>query len=82
VAGVSNPAWLLQPQGARDAGLCGRLPEVAGEGLQVLEHQSLIWPGHVQEGFGIGCAPTRRGRAALEANAIEQALRGASAEPA
>jgi hypothetical protein len=34
------------------------------------------------EGFGVGYAPTRRGRAALEADAVEQTLCGVSAESA
>ena len=67
---------------ARDADLYKRLSEVIGEGLQVLEHQSLLWPRSVGEGFGIGYAPTRRGRAALAANAVEQTLSGESAETA
>jgi hypothetical protein len=67
---------------ARDADLYKRLSEVIGEGLQVLEHQSLIWARSVGEGFGVGYAPTRRGRAALEANAVERALHWASAESA
>jgi len=55
-------AWLLRS---------GRV--IAG----VLEHESLIWAHSVGEGFGVGYAPTRRGRAAVEADAVEQALRGA-----
>jgi hypothetical protein len=82
VAYVSNIARMFQPEGARDAGLYMRLSGVVGEGLQVLEHQSLIWGRVVGEAFGIGYAPTRRGRAALEADAVEQALRGAGGEPA
>jgi len=81
-AHVRNIAKMFEPQGARDVDLYKRLSEVIGEGLQVLEHQSLIWARSVAEGFGIGYAPTRRGRAALEAGAVEQALRWASAESA
>jgi len=77
---VRNIARMLEPEGARDAELYNRLAEVVGEGLQVLEHQSLIWARSVGEGFGVGYAPTRRGRAALAANAVEQALRGESVE--
>jgi len=73
---------MFEPEGARDAGLYERLSEVVGEGLQVLEHESLIWARSVAEGFGVGYAPTRRGRAALEADAVEQTLRGESAESA
>jgi hypothetical protein len=59
-----------------------RLYQVVGEAIQVLEHQSLIWVSHVNESrHGVHYALTRRGRAALEDNAVEQALRGASAEP-
>ena len=79
---IRNVAKMFEPEGARDAGLYNRLAEVVGEGLQVLEHQSLIWARSVGEGFGVGYAPTRRGRAALEANAVEQALHWASAESA
>jgi hypothetical protein len=77
---VRNIAKMFEPEGARDAGLYRRLSEVVGEGLQVLEHESLIWARSVAEGFGAGYAPTRRGRAALEADAVEQTLRGESAE--
>jgi hypothetical protein len=61
-----------------------RLFELVGESLQVLEHQSLIWAYSASEATngGIGYTPTRRGRAALEGNAVEQALRGAGGEPA
>jgi hypothetical protein len=66
-----------------DGDLYMRLCELVGEGLQVLEHQSLIWPcsGKEFKNGGIGYTPTRRGRAALEDNALEQALRGAGGEP-
>jgi hypothetical protein len=50
-----------------------RLHHVLVEGLQVLEHQSLICIYHRDD---ISYAPTRRGQAALEAGAVEQALRG------
>jgi hypothetical protein len=67
-----------------DGDLYRRLLELVGESLQVLEHQSLIWACSASEASngGIGYTPTRRGRAALEDNAIEQALRGAGGEPA
>jgi hypothetical protein len=68
--------------GARDADLYQRLRQMVGEGLQVLEHASLIWAGSASDGYGVGYAPTRRGWAALAADAVEQALRGVSAEPA
>lgn len=74
---VRNIARMLEPEGARDADLYDRLCGVVGEGLQVLEHGSLIWARSVGEGFGVGYALTRRGRAALEAGAVEQALREA-----
>jgi hypothetical protein len=81
-AHVRNIAQMFEPEGARDADLRERLSEVVGEGLQVLEHESLIWARNVAEGFGVGYAPTRRGRAALEADAVERTLRGKSAESA
>jgi hypothetical protein len=81
-AHVRNIAQMFETGGARDADLYERLSEVVGEGLQVLEHESLIWARSTAEGFGVGYAPTRRGRAALEADAVEQALRGESAETA
>jgi hypothetical protein len=60
-----------------------RLYQVVGEGLQILEHRSLIWVRHVNESLhGVHYALTRRGRAVLEDDAVEQALRGASADPA
>jgi len=67
-----------------DGDLYMRLSELVGEGLQVLEHQSLIWAcsGKETQNGGIGYTPTRRGRAALADNALEQALRGAGGEPA
>jgi hypothetical protein len=67
-----------------DDGLYRRLTVVVGEGLQVLEHQSLIWAYSASEASngGIGYTPTRRGQAALEDNAVEQVLRGAGGEPA
>jgi hypothetical protein len=81
-AWAKDVAGMFVPEGARDSDLYERLVEAVGEGLQVLEHQSLIWARNVWEGGGIGYAPTRRGRAALENDAVEQALRGASAESA
>lgn len=77
---VRNIARMFEPEGARDADLYERVVAVVGEGLQVLEHGSLIWARSVGEGFGVGYALTRRGRAALEAGAVEQVLRGVSAE--
>jgi hypothetical protein len=77
-ASVRNITKLLEPEGNRDADLYKRLTDVVGEGLQVLEHESLIWARSVAEGFGVGYAPTRRGRAALEADAVAQTLRGGS----
>ena len=74
-AHVRNIAKMFEPEGARDTDLYKRLYQVVGEGLQVLEHESLIWARSVAEGFGVGYAPTRRGLAALEAGAVEQALR-------
>ena len=73
---VSNVAAMFEPEGARDAGLSQRLSEVVSEGLQVLEHESLIRVCRVSESSGVGYAPTRRGRAVLEADAVEETLRG------
>src|SRR5260370_4647536 len=81
-AHAHNVDDMFEPEGARDADLYERLSEVVGEGLQVLEHESLIWARSVAEGLGVGYAPTRQGRAALEADALEQTLRGKSAESA
>jgi hypothetical protein len=81
-AHVRNIAGMFEPQDARDAELYDRLREVVGEGLQVLEHESLIWANGVGEGFGVGYTPTRRGRAALEADAVAQTLRGDTGESA
>jgi hypothetical protein len=81
-AHVRNVAEMFEPEGARDADLYERLSEVVGEGLQVLEHESLIWARSIAEGLGVGYAATRRGRAALEADASEQTLSGKSAESA
>jgi hypothetical protein len=64
----------FMPEDAWDGGLRGRLYHVLAEGLQVLEHQSLICV--YAAGEDTGYAPTRRGQAALEAGAVEQALRG------
>lgn len=72
---VSNVAAMFEPEGARDAGLYGRLSGVVGEGLQVLEHESLIWACRVSDSSGVGYVLTRRGRAVLEADAVEQTLR-------
>jgi hypothetical protein len=73
------PYWMseiienFRPEGAQDTDLMGRLQHVLAEGLQVLEHQALIC---IYPRDDISYAPTRRGRAALEAGAVEQALRG------
>jgi hypothetical protein len=79
---VHNIAQMFEPEGARDYDLRQRLFEVVGEGLQALEHESLIWARSLSESSGVSYAPTRRGRAALEADAVEQTLRGESAETA
>src|SRR5215469_8465981 len=72
---VNDVAAMFKPEGARDADLYRRLSEVVGEGLQVLEHESLIWACRVSESSGVGYVLTRRGRAVLEADAVEQTLR-------
>jgi hypothetical protein len=79
---VHNIAHMFEPEGARDYGLRMRLFEVVGEGLQVLEHESLVWARSLSESSGVSYAPTRRGRAVIEADAVEQTLRGESAETA
>ena len=79
---VSDIAQMFEPEGARDADLYNRLCAVVGEGLQALEHESLIWARSLSESSGVSYAPTRRGRAALDADAVEQTLRGESAETA
>jgi len=76
---VSDIAQMFEPKGARDADLYYRLCAMVGEGVQVLEHASLIWARRVSESSGVGYVPTRRGQAALEAGAVEQTLRGADA---
>ena len=79
---VENIARTFEPELiARDLDLRQRLFEVVGEGLQVLEHESLIWVRNVSQ-VEVGYAPRRRGRAALEADAVEQTLSGESAETA
>jgi hypothetical protein len=75
-----NIAHMFEPEGARDYDLRLRLFEVVGEGLQVLEHESLIWVRSLSESSGFNYALTRRGRAALEADVVERTLRGESAE--
>jgi len=79
---VRNIADMFVPKGARDADLYKRLSDVVGEGLQVLEHESLIWARSIAEGLGVGYGPTRRGRAALETDAMEQILRTERVESA
>jgi hypothetical protein len=79
---VRNIAKVFEPEGARDADLYERLCQMVGEGFQVLEHASLIWARSAGDGFGVGYTPTRRGRAVLAADAVEQALRAVSAESA
>jgi hypothetical protein len=73
-----SAASTFKPEGACDVGLDSRLSDVVAEGLQVLEHQSLICVHLYSEVYAL----TRRGRAVLEAGAVEQALRGVSAESA
>jgi hypothetical protein len=73
---VSDIAAMFETEGARDADLYYRLCAMVGEGVQVLEHASLIWARRVRDSSGVGYAPTRRGQAALEAGAVEEAVRG------
>lgn len=58
-----------------DAKLYERFSELVGEGLQVLEHASLVrFPA---ESMGVDCyTATRLGRAALERGAVESILAG------
>ena len=56
-----------------------RMEEVVGEGVQVLEHASLVrstaWGG---EGGGLYYTATRLGRAALASNAVDRIIAGGS----
>ena len=62
----------------RDVKLLSRFYELVGEGLQVLEHASLV-RGPVQSTGGPdGYAITRLGRAALERGAVDRIIAGGS----
>ena len=54
-----------------------RIAELVGEGIQVLEHASLV-RGPVATTGGDGYAITRLGRAALERGAVERIIAGGS----
>jgi hypothetical protein len=54
-----------------------RFSELVGEGLQVLEHASLV-RGPVATSGGDGYAVTRLGRAALERGAVDRITAGGS----
>jgi len=60
-----------------DEQLYQRFAELVGEGLQVLEHASLV-RGPVPTSGGDGYAITRLGRAALEAGAVDRIIAGGS----
>ena len=60
-----------------DEKLFQRFAELVGEGLQVLEHASLV-RGPVTTNDGNGYALTRLGRAALERGAVDRILAGGS----
>ena len=60
-----------------DERLYERIAELVGEGLQVLEHASLV-RGPVATMGGDGYALTRLGRAALERGAVERIIAGGS----
>ncbi len=55
---------------------CQRLRVLVGEGLQVLEHASLVCFLFHSGSDGLYYVPTRLGRAAVEGNAIERILGG------
>jgi hypothetical protein len=61
----------------RDEKLLQRFFELVGEGLQVLEHASLV-RGPVPAMGGDGYAITRLGRAALEQGAVDRIIAGGS----
>jgi hypothetical protein len=60
-----------------DEKLFQRFAELVGEGIQVLEHASLV-RGPVATSGGDGYAVTRLGRAALERGAVERIIAGGS----
>jgi hypothetical protein len=61
----------------RDQDVYQQLSELVGEGVQLLEHASLV-RGPI-EGVSLGChTATRLGRAALERDAVERILDGGS----
>jgi hypothetical protein len=60
-----------------DEKLFQRFSELVGEGLQVLEHASLV-RGPVPTSGGDGYAVTRLGRAALERGAVDRIIAGGS----
>ena len=60
-----------------DEKLYQRFAELVGEGLQVLEHASLV-RGPVPASGGDGYALTRLGRAALERGAVDRIIAGGS----
>ena len=60
-----------------DEKLYQRFAELVGEGLQVLEHASLV-RGPVTTNDGNGYALTRLGRAALERGAVDRIIAGGS----
>lgn len=63
--------------GHHDEKLFQRFSELVGEGLQVLEHASLV-RGPVPTSGGDGYTATRLGRAALERGAVDRIIAGGS----
>jgi hypothetical protein len=61
----------------RDEMLLQRFRELVGEGLQVLEHASLV-RGPVATSGGVGYTATRLGRDALERGAVDRIIAGGS----
>jgi hypothetical protein len=59
----------------RDEKLLQRFRELVGEGLQVLEHASLV-RGPVATSGGDGYTATRLGRAAMERGAVDRVIAG------
>lgn len=74
---------LLVPGGARlDLGAFQGLNELIGEGMQVLEHASLVQSTVWGSKGGLYFVATRRGKTALERNTVDQAIGGGSPAPA
>ena len=62
----------------QDGQVYERLWELVGDGLQVLEHASLVRGPEPLNGSGYGYTATRLGRAALEQGAVDRIIAGGS----